>query len=175
MTTDEYAMADAVERALDTHDAFEPGADGYVLETTVFDVSVTATAAEGERDGAFEVTVVVPTLSAAAVDHVAEIVETDWAETFERHVQDAFTVARTSTHDEPVVERTDDSLRVKLAFTAWDATEGVSDAKALAEYVEGTYAQGLIPGYEYRGPARSLQTNAQQRGQEPVDGGGPPL
>ncbi len=174
--TDERQLPTAVERALEEHEAFEPSDDGYALTTTVFDVTVTAEPAEGQRDGQFCVTVAVPSLSTVVVgEGVAPIVETDWAETFERRVEDAFTVARTDTHEDPIVDRTGETIRVTLAYTTWDAAEGVADAKALAEFVEGTYAQGLIPGYEYRGAAATLRSNAQSRGQQAANGGGTPL
>lgn len=175
--TDE-SPPEPVASALDAHDAFEPTDDGYDLSTTVFDTRVTATAADGERDGEFRVTVTLPTLSAAvAGETVARVVETDWFETFERRVADVFKVAATSTHEEPIVERdaAAGEVTVRLEYVAWDAREGVEDAKALVEFVEGTYAQGLIPGYEYRGPAATLRANAQQRGNEAADGGGTPL
>lgn len=153
-----------VERELDDHDAFARTADGYDLETTVFDVSVAADSGEGNRDGVFVVTVSLPALSTAAADDVADVVEDDWLRTFERRLDDAFSVAKTATHEGPRVEREDGTVRVQLEYVAWDAREGVEDAKALVEYVEGTYAQGMIPGYEYRGLAATLLDNARTRG-----------
>ncbi|WP_255194181.1 DUF5813 family protein [Natronobeatus ordinarius] len=169
-------LPDPVARALENHDAFEPADDGYDLTTTVFETHVTATAAEGSRDGEFRVTVTLPTLDAAvAGETVAPVVEDGWFETLERRLEDAFTVAHTSTHEGPRLEREDDEVRVILEYVAWDAREGVDDAKTLIEYVEGTYAQGIIPGYEYRGAAATLLENAQDRGQQAADGDGPPL
>jgi len=171
------ALPTPVERELEAHDAFEPTDDGYELTTTVFETHLTATDAEGKRDGTFTVTVSLPTLDAATVDAVAPVVETDWFETFERRLADVFTVAHTSTHDEPTVDRTNRTVDVTLEYTAWDAREGVDDAKSTLEFVEGTYAQGLIPGYDYRGPAATLLENAQSRGQQASEGerGGMPM
>ena len=159
-----------VDRALEAHDAFDRTDDGYALATTVFETAVTAAAADGKRDGRFRVTVFLPTLDAAvAGEHVADVVEDGWFETLERRLGDVFGVAHTDTHDEQVVERDAEEVRVHLEYTAWDATDGVEDAKALIEFVEGTYAQGIIPGYEYRGPAATLLENAQSRGQQAAD------
>ena len=36
----------------------------------------------------------------------------------------------------------------------------VEDAAALVEYVEGTYVQGVIPGYEYGDPVAGLLDRA---------------
>lgn len=166
-------LPDPVASELEAHDAFDRTDEGYTLETTVFDTAVTADDAEGRRDGRFRVTIFLPTLDAAVADEVvADVVEDGWFETLERRLQDVFTVAHTSTHDEPVVERDADEVRVRLEYTAWDAGEGVEDAKALIEFVEGTFAQGIIPGYEYRGPAATLLENAQNRGQQAADGDG---
>jgi len=45
---------------------------------------------------------------------------------------------------------------------------GVDDAGALIDFVEGTYVQGVIPGYEYTAPVSDLLSAARQQG-----GGGP--
>lgn len=170
------SLPDPVARELESHDAFEsaddPDADSYQLTTTVFDATVTADDAEGNRDGQFTVIVTLPTLDAAvAGETVAPVVEDGWFETLERRLEDVFTVAHTSTHEEPVVECGADEVTVTLEYLAWDAAEGVDDAKALIEFVEGTFAQGIIPGYEYRGAAATLLENAQNRGQHAAEGG----
>ena len=168
-------LPDRVARELESHDAFAPLEDGagYELTTTVFEATVTADPAEGKRDGEFSVTVTLPTLDAAVADEsVAPVVEDGWFETLERRLEDVFTVAHTTTHDDPAVDRGDDAVTVTLEYVAWDAAEGVADAKALIEYVEGTFAQGIIPGYEYQGPAATLLENAQNRGQQAADGDG---
>ena len=174
--TDDSSLPEVVERALADHEAFKQVDGGYALTTTVFDARVDAEPGDGDRDGEFVVTVRLPGLDAAvAGETVASVVEDDWTDTFERRLGDIFSVARTGTHDEPTVDRTPSELRVILEYTAWDADDGVADAKTLVEYVEGTYAQGLIPGYEYRGEAATLLETAQSRGQQAADGDGTPL
>lgn len=166
---------DAVESELESHDAFvqRPESEGYDLETTVFETRVDVAAADGKRDGEFTVTVFLPSLSAAVAPDsdpaVEPVVEDGWYETLERRLEDTFSVANTGTYEEPSLERDPEEVRVVLEYIAWDAREGVEDAKTLIEYVEGTYAQGLIPGYEYRGEAATLLESAQTQG----DGDGP--
>lgn len=167
----------AVERELESHDAFTPRGDGtgYDLETTVFETIITAEKGEGKRDGEFHVTIALPTLSAATTDTgpaVDQVVEDGWFETLERRLEDTFSLAHTSIHEAPVLERNSDEVRVVLEYVAWDATEGVEDAKTLIEYVEGTYAQGIVPGYEYEGKAATLLENAQSQGQQATEGNG---
>ncbi|OIB57734.1 DUF5813 family protein [Natrialba sp. SSL1] len=184
------SLPDAIGRELAAHDAFDPAEpttgvteateateapEQYELTTTVFDARVSAIDAPEPRDGRLSVEVTVPTLNAAVADEtVAPVVEDGWFETLERRLADAFTVAQTDTHEEPRVERHDETVTVELEFTAWDAANGVADAKALIEYVEGTYAQGIIPGYEYAGPAATLLESAQSRGQQAADGASGP-
>jgi hypothetical protein len=166
------AMPAAVRRAFERHDAFERvdgdtfehvDGDEFALESTAFDVAVTAAPAPAEgRAGVFSVSLSVPTLSASVADpsDVAPVVEDGWFETFERRLEDAFDVAKTSDGEPPVLERGDDEIEVTLRFESWDAADGVADAKALAEYVEGTFVQGLIPGYDYVGAAADLRGEA---------------
>ncbi len=153
-----------IEDALEAHEAFVQTEDGYALETTVFETAVTAIQAEGPRDGVIRVTVRLPTLDAATTDPVASIVEDDWFQTLERRLADVFSVAHTTRHEEPRLERNGEEVRVSLEYVTWNAGEGVDDAKTLIEYVEGTFAQGLIPGYDYRGEAATLLENAQAAG-----------
>ncbi|WP_435359121.1 DUF5813 family protein [Haloarchaeobius sp. DFWS5] len=163
---------DVVTRAFDRHDAFTPSTDGFELDTTVFDAVVTAGPADGERDGSFHVEVRLPTLDAAvAGETVHEAVEAGWFETLELRLEDTFDVATTSTHDEPTVAREteNDVVIVELDFVSWTASDGVDDAKALVEFVEGTYAQGIVPGYEYHGPAAQLLENAVQNSENATE------
>lgn len=169
-------IPDAVERALASHDAFDREKDGYTLETTVFDTDITVDEAEGKRDGEFTVTVFLPTLEAAVADEtVPSVVEDGWFETLERRLADTFSVAQTGTHEPIRLERDAEEVRVILEYLAWDGAAGVDDAKTLIEYVEGTFAQGMIPGYEYHGPAGALLNRATQQGAEAAADDGTPL
>ncbi|MDZ7731342.1 MAG: DUF5813 family protein [Natrialbaceae archaeon] len=93
------------------------------------------------------------------------VVATDWRETLERRLSDVFTVTTAATDGELSVEPADATVVITLSYTA-DPVGGVADAKALAEYVEGTYVQGLIPGYDYRGVAGDLPDRARTRGDQ---------
>ncbi|WP_435333701.1 DUF5813 family protein [Haloarchaeobius sp. TZWWS8] len=163
-------MPPAVRTAFERHDAFSAVDSGFELETTVFDAVASASEAEGERDGQFHVEVRVPTLDAAVADEtVHEVVEDGWFETLELRLEDAFDVATTTSHEPPIVTRDGEEVVVELDYVAWTARDGVADAKAVAEFVEGTYAQGIIPGYEYRGPAARLLQDAMQHGEQAAD------
>ena len=164
----------AVRDAFASHDAFEPTDGGFEYVKTPFDatVSVERSDADGESYHV-TVTVRVPTLDAVvAGETVADVVEDGWYETFERRMADAFDVAR-SDGDPPAVERDaeNESIVVELAFETRDVRRAVEDAAALVEYVEGTYVQGVIPGYDYLDPVAGLLDRARQAAEEPDRGG----
>ncbi|RQG91382.1 hypothetical protein EA462_05260 [Natrarchaeobius halalkaliphilus] len=159
----------AIEQELESHDAFDQSDEDYTLTTTVFDTTVTAVDTNSGRGSRFLITVTLPTLDAAVANEtVAPVVEDGWFETLERRLEDAFTVSHTDTHEKPTVDRDATDVRVTLEYVAGNARDGVEDAKALIEYVEGTFAQGIIPGYDYRGEAETLLGNAQSRGDRPL-------
>jgi len=164
-------LPDSAERAFEYHDAFERDGDGFLVTTTTFEGRVTAV--EGpEHLSAYTVTVRVPTLSAATADEVGEAVAEGWFETLERRLADAPTATREDvdlgTFD---VERDEPDVFVTYGFEHGDADRAVAVAKAFVEYVEGTYVEGIIPGYEYVPPAAELIDSASQGG----GGGGTPL
>jgi len=164
-----------VRNAFASHDAFEPTDGGFEYVKTSFDATVSVERSD-DVDGTpyrVEVTVRVPTLDAVvAGETVADVVEDGWYETFERRMEDAFDVAR-SDGDPPAVERDaeNESIVVELSFETRDVRRAVEDAAALVEYVEGTYVQGVIPGYDYRDPVAGLLDRARQAAEEPDRGG----
>lgn len=168
-------MPESVERAFERHAAFERVDDGYEYTTTTFEAVATASDVDAEgRDGAFGVTVRMPTLDAAVEgETVADVVEEGWFETLELRLEDAFDVARTSDFDDPDVSRVRGDVVVSLSFLAWNADGGVDDVKTIVDYVEGTYAQGIIPGYTYRSPVADIVERAMVRGDGDDGPGGP--
>lgn len=153
-----------VDRAFAGHGGFESTDGEYVSTATPFEATAVAT----ERDGAwqFRVTVRVPTLSAAVEEgDVGDAVESGWFDTFSLRVADAYDVVHGDPEGaDPVIDRTEDRVTVELAFEASDPVRGVDDAAALVNFVEGTYVQGVIPGYEYGEPVASLLHRARQAG-----------
>ncbi|TKX59495.1 hypothetical protein EXE44_03400 [Halorubrum sp. SS7] len=160
-------LPDRVRRAFADHGSFEREGDAWVSTTTAFDGRVRAGPAAEGRIG-FAVTVRVPTLSAVTADEVADVVEDGWADTFERRAVDVGGVTRTDREFDPVVEREGDEIAVTYEFVDINERRGVDDAGALIDFVEGTYVQGVIPGYEYTAPVSDLLSAARQQG-----GGGP--
>ncbi|MFC4987752.1 DUF5813 family protein [Saliphagus infecundisoli] len=158
-------MTDDSADAFARHEAFERREDdreGYDLTTTVLETAV-------RPHEEVEITVTVPSLDAAvAGETVADVVADGWFETLERRLADAYRVA-SGEGEGPTVERGAREIRVRFAY---DSPRPAADAKALIEYVEGTYVQGLIPGYEYRGPAGALLSAAKERGEQGAESAG---
>lgn len=153
-----------VRRAFADHGSFEPaGDDVWISETTAFDGEVRA---EPATDGRvrFIVTVRVPTLSATTADEVTDVVEDGWAETFELRVVDVGGVTRGDHEFDPTVEIGNDEIVVEFELTDINERRGVDDAGALIDFVEGTYVQGVIPGYEYTDPVEPLLSAARRQG-----------
>jgi hypothetical protein len=158
--------------ALRSHDAVAGTEGHYEVTSTVFDSTVTAAAAESGHQWTVEVTV--PSLSAATSDHVGEAVAEGWFETFERRLADAPTATRAQLElDELEVERR--GLDVVVTFTlSWSGHgRAVDIAKTLIEYVEGTYVEGVVPGYTYVAPVADLLSQADTGGD--AERGGTPL
>ncbi|EMA66830.1 hypothetical protein C461_09976 [Halorubrum aidingense JCM 13560] len=159
----EHELPDRVRRAFADHGSFEPAADGvWTAETTPFDGDVRA---EPAADGRvrFLVTVRVPTLSAVTTDEVADVVEEGWTETFELRVVDVGGVTRKEREFDPTVTIDGDEIRVGFELTDINERRGVDDAGALINFVEGTYVQGVIPGYEYTEPVTDLLSAARRQ------------
>lgn len=153
-----------VERAFGDHGSFERR-DGTTFESvaTAFDGLVDASPADEGRIE-FDVTVRVPTLDDVTEDHVAEVVEDGWFETFERRVTDVGGVTRRERDLDPTVSREVGDIVVEMNFEDIDERRGVDDAGALIDFVEGTFVQGIIPGYDYTEPVTGIISQARQAG-----------
>lgn len=162
-----------VRRAVRDHDAVDAdpqGGDGSLTVTsTPFDGRV-AVAEAGDGRVAFDVTVSVPTLSAVAADEVAEVVEDGWYETFSRRVDDIGDVTAAGHDLSPEVERAGDAVVVSESIRDVNERRGLNDAVAVVDYVEGTYVQGVIPGYEYGEPVSGLIGRARATGGDEGEG-----
>ncbi len=159
-------VSDAVENAFERHDAYEIGDDEYALTTTVFDGTVTVTPVNDWKYS-YTLTVTVPSLAAATADDVGDIVSVDWFETLERRLEDAPQSTRQSVDlTEFTIERQGESVVITYAFEEGSPEAALKIAKTFGEYVEGTYAEGIIPGYEYVGAASQLLSNASQSGEQ---------
>ncbi|WP_205427157.1 DUF5813 family protein [Halorussus sp. MSC15.2] len=167
-----------VERAFRQHPHFERTGDGEfgTPEKPFENVVTVADADEGSHR--YEVVARTPMLDAVVEgETVADVVEDGWFETLELRLEDAHTVANADAAP-PEIEREGDEVVATVEFESADPEQAAEDALAIAEFVEGTWVQGIIPGYEYREPAAGLRERAQQNynenGVEGADGAGGP-
>jgi len=164
-------LPDRAVRAFEAHDAFERADGWFDLTTTAFEARVTAGATD-ERALRYTLEVRAPTLEAATADEVGESVAAGWFDTYERRLADAPMAVR---HDVELAERrvfeeAGDAVAV-FGFEWGNADQAPDIAKSLSEYVEGTYVEGIVPGYEYEPPVSDLLSAARQSGGD--DAGGP--
>lgn len=159
-------------RAFRQHDAFDPedasGGERFVAVSTPFDAVVDATAGEGGQIS-FTITVRVPMLDEVTEDGVAPVVEEGWYETLDRRVQSIGGGVLTGDHElTPAVTETtfagDRVAEVQASFEDIDPNRGVDDAAAVVDFVEGTFVQGVIPGYDYTEPVTGILSEARRTG-----------
>ena len=166
-------VPDDVADVFGSRDTFVAGGDGYVVETTSFEGHVTASEREDWATD-YEVTVRAPTLQAATAGEVGDAVRDGWFETFERRLEDAPTATRVVVDlDDYTVERDDEEVVVTYRYSLGGEREAADVAKAFVEYVEGTYVEGIIPGYDYVGVVADLMDSASTGGSEGSRGGTP--
>lgn len=166
-------VPDDVADVFDARETFVPSGSGYVVETTSFEGHVTATDGEKWRTD-YEVTVRAPTLQAATADEVGPAVREGWFETLERRLEDAPKATRVAVDlDEYTVEEADEEVVVTYRFSLGGEGEAADVAKTFVEYVEGTYVEGIIPGYNYVGVVADLMSAASTGGSEGSRGGTP--
>ena len=154
-------MVETNARALRAHDRFqETEPDVFELRSLSFDGWV--------RVGEDEIVLVqeVPTLDATVEgETVAPVVEDGWYETFERRLEDA-TKVTTGDVAEPVVTRDGETIRIETRI-AVGPSAAPDEAVAIASYVEGTWVEGIIPGYDYDDRVQSIRNRARTNAQGP--------
>ncbi|MFC7175942.1 DUF5813 family protein [Halosegnis marinus] len=155
-------LPDSAERAFDAHEAFVRDADGYELTTTRFDGRVTAEETE-EWAHRYTLSVRAPMLSAAVEGEVGPDLESGWFDTFALRLEDAPGAVRESVELETLdVRREAGHAVAEFVFEWGNADRAPAVAKALGEYVEGTYMEGVVPGFDYREPVASMLSTASQ-------------
>ena len=160
-------------KAFAANDAFERDDDSFLVTTSRFESHVTAADTD---DWALEyaLTVRAPMLSSATADEVGDAVESGWFDTYERRLEDAPMATRADVElDDLTVTEEDGAAVATFTFEYGNADHAPEVAKAMAEYVEGTYVEGAVPGYDYEGVVADLLGDASSAGQG--QGTGTPL
>ena len=163
-------LPDRAVRAFEGHDAFERDGEWFEVTTTKFEGRITASETD-EWALSYTLEVRAPMLSTVTEGPVGSAVEDGWFETYELRLEDAPMALRTdlSFDDQRVFEEAGDAVAV-FEFEWGNADRVPEMAKAIAEYVEGTYMEGIVPGYEYQPPVSELLSRARAD-----DGGSGPM
>lgn len=166
-------VPDRAVRSFEAHDAFERDGRWFEVTTTRFDGRVTARETDG-WELAYTLEVRAPMLSEATEDTVGEAVEDGWFDTYELRLEDAGMAVRGGVEfdDYRLVREAGEAVAV-FEFEWGNADRAPDMAKAVTEYVEGTYMEGVVPGYEYRPPVSELLSRARSGTGE--DGGRGPM
>lgn len=159
-----------VRRAFRDHKAFEAADDDsatFHSTSTPFEGVVRAEEVDGGRVR-YDVTARVPMLDEVTEDVVAPVVEEGWYETFERRVAAIGGIFEGDHDVQPTVRETVNGgtrvAEVEASIEDINPQRGVNDAAAIVDFVEGTFVQGIIPGYAYTEPVTSIISQARQAG-----------
>ncbi|WP_435197009.1 DUF5813 family protein [Natronomonas sp. EA1] len=155
-------MPDRAERAFEAHDAFEREGEWFQLTTVTFDVRVQAS----ETDDwalSYDLEVRAPMLSDAVEGEVGDALESGWFDTYALRLEDAPGAVRESVELAALDVRAEAGEAVAVFTFEWgNADRAPAIAKALAEYAEGTYMEGVVPGFDYVEPISSMLAAAEQ-------------
>jgi hypothetical protein len=147
-------------RAFEAHEDFERDGEWFEVTTTKFEGRVTAEETD-EWALSYTLEVRAPMLSTAAEEPVGSAVEDGWFDTYELRLEDTTMAVRQDIEfdEQRIFEEAGDAVAV-FGFE-WGNADHVPDmAKAMTEYVEGTYMEGVVPGYEYGPPVSEMLSKA---------------
>ncbi len=130
----------------------------FSLEVTVFTISVEPSSVDGQP--AFDLRVLVPPLGMVTEEPIPSVVEDEWFRTFELRLADIAGATRGHHSLAVHTERGPAMIAVDITVADQNLDRALDDITAVAEYIEGTYVEGLIPGYSYTDVARTLRERA---------------
>ena len=133
-------------------------AESFSLEVTVFTISVEPSHVDGLP--AFDLRILVPPLAMVTEESIPTVVEDEWFRTFELRLADIAGATRGHRSLEVQTDRGPAMIAVDITLADTNLDRALDDITAVAEYVEGTYAEGIIPGYSYTDVARTLRERA---------------
>jgi len=126
------------------------------------DVDVTP---PSEETVGYRLGVTLPTLGAAvAGEAVSDVLEDGWYDTLYRRLQNVSGVTTTSAVSAPDITREDETVSVAFEWHS-SPVSAPGEALSLLTFVEGTWMQGVVPGYDYTAEVEALRSRARQQGQ----------
>jgi hypothetical protein len=142
----------------EAHEAFERAdKDGFAVTEADFDATVHVDS--GER----RIVVDLPTLDAVVEgETIGDALVAGWFDTLERRLEHPGGVTRGPEPELASVER------VGGEVTVWMRQSGglapAADALAVVNFVEGTWFEGIVPGYDYREDVAAMRNRAHEEG-----------
>ncbi len=147
-----------IEEAFESHTRFEESDGAWTPTTNDWDATVRV------EDETVAVTVELPLLDEVVEgETVAPVVEDGWYETLERRLEDVDGVTY-ATVTALSVERGGRDVTVDATLHPRPG-KTPDDALAIVNYVEGTWFEGVIPGYPYVEQVQAMREQAQQNAQ----------
>lgn len=143
-----------IEESFANHPRFEQVDDGWTPTTNDWDATISV------GDETVHITVEVPVLDEVVEEEsVAPVVEDGWYETLERRLEDVdgVTYATVTGLD---VERGGRYVTVEATLQSRPG-KTADDALAIVNFVEGTWFEGIIPGYPYVEKVQAMREQAQ--------------
>lgn len=106
-----------------------------------------------------------PTLDATVVgETVAPVVQSGWAETFERRVQDVTGVIDGPVSG-PTVAKSGETIRVRIELQG-EGQRAPEMVRHAVEFIESTWVEGIIPGYDYDERVQAIRNRAMATGED---------
>lgn len=144
--------------AFEAHEAFEETDQG-VFDVTEADFEATVHVDSDER----RIVSDVPTLDAVVEgDAVGESLEAGWFDTLERRLEHPGGVTRGPEPELASIEEVGDTVTVWMRQSGGLAP--AKDALAVVNFVEGTWFEGIVPGFDYREDVAAMRNRATEEG-----------
>lgn len=158
---------------VEQHAGFKAETTGYQYDRTPFENHLHVTADK------IELQIELPTLDTVVADQsVPDVVEEGWQSTLRRRLGNVSHALPTDRSIEPEWKANDRVITVTYRFVPTRRDQPTEEIIAVYDFVEGTYLQGIIPGYEYNDPIAGMIAKASARGdseESTADRGGTPL
>lgn len=144
--------------AFEAHDAFE-AVEEDAFEVTEADFEATVHVDAGER----RIVCDVPTLDAVVEgETVGDSLEAGWFDTLARRLEHPGGVTRGPAPELASIEEVEGTVTVWMHQSGSAAP--AADALAVVNFVEGTWFEGIVPGYDYREDVAAMRNRATETG-----------
>lgn len=157
-------VIDSVRADLADHPRFTRTGEAFTVLETPFDARV-CVSRTGTEQLQYQLTIDMPTLDAVVTgETVPRVVEDGWEETLQLRLEDAHQVASSIPDAEYTFSRDGKCISMTVTMrTSLSSPVPPGGLTALVGYAEGTYLEGVIPGYAYRSPVREMVDRAESR------------